>query len=109
MLEAQYIRELLDNIDELKLSNAYQTKRAEEQHGIILEEIRKGNEATLARSKAEAFPSLQTNQAQTETARQNRPNNRRGLESDWKPVDDSESEVLVDREDRLIRVTQYED
>lgn len=71
-LLARTIKKLLESLEDLKISNENQTQRAEEQYGIILEEVRKGNKAVLARTKAEAFPQLTEDHTQPNPATQNK-------------------------------------
>lgn len=59
-LQAKTIQQELENLEGPKIFSEQQKHRADEQHDIILAEIRKSNEVSQAKNKSEDFPPLRT-------------------------------------------------
>lgn len=104
-IQADAIETIIHNLSELKIHTARQENKTDAQLNAILDEVRKGNKATSTTTQDNLFPPLP--QSPSHSQRKDgstKANGSRGWEHDWKPVNDSELSMLIDKEDPVRKL-----
>lgn len=92
---------VLDKLEKMKIES-------DKKQDAILSEVRKGNEALTNNPKAAEYPPLHTQvEVRQQETQSKKPQNRRGWEQEWIPVNDDELKQLVDREDPVRRLINH--